>query len=117
VGGIEADIFRAEFEWHSLDVWHDRADFHFLTIEEDRAVYVRQVQHALKPGGHVVMAAFGANGTTQCSGLPAMRYAPDSLHPEFGEVFTMLSHEEQLHHTPFGTDQQFIYCMCRKMTV
>lgn len=112
---MEADITRAEFEPHSLDLWHDRAVFHFLTSEVDRAAYVRQVLRALKPGGHVIMATFGANGPTQCSGLPVMRYAPDELHAEFGEAFTMLTHEEQLHHTPFGTDQQFIYCMCRKM--
>jgi ubiquinone/menaquinone biosynthesis C-methylase UbiE len=112
---IEADITRAEFTPHSLDLWHDRAVFHFLTAEEDRATYVRQVLRALKPGGHVVMATFGANGPTQCSGLPVMRYAPDALHAEFGDAFTLLSHEEQLHHTPFGSDPQFIYCMCRKM--
>lgn len=113
---MEADITRAVFEPHSLDLWHDRAVFHFLTTEEDRTAYVRQVLRALKPGGHVIMATFGSDGPVQCSGLPVMRYAPDELHAEFGEAFTMLGHEEQLHHTPFGTDQQFIYCMCRKQT-
>lgn len=113
---MEADITRAEFEPQSLDLWHDRAVFHFLTSQEDRAAYVRQVLHALKPGGHVIMATFGTQGPAQCSGLPVMRYAPDALHAEFGEAFTLLSHEEQLHHTPFGTDQQFIYCLCRKKT-
>ena len=44
-----------------------------------------------------------------------MRYAPDELHAEFGEALTMLTHEVQLHHTLFGTDRHFIYCMCRKM--
>lgn len=97
-------------------LWHDRAVFHFLTTQEDREAYVKQVLRALKPGGHVIMATFGSNGPTQCSGLPVMRYAPDELHAEFGEAFTMLTHEEQMHHTPFGTDQQFIYCMCRKKT-
>lgn len=113
---MEADITGAAFEPHSLDLWHDRAVFHFLTTEEDRAAYVRQVLRALKPGGHVIMATFGSDGPAQCSGLPVMRYAPDELHAEFGGAFTMLGHEEQLHHTPFGTDQQFIYCMCRKQT-
>lgn len=28
----------------------------------------------------------------------------------------MLAHEEQVHHTRFSTDQQFIYRMCRKQT-
>lgn len=111
---MEADITRAVFEPHSFDLWHDRAVFHFLTAEEDRRAYVAQVLRALKPGGHVIMATFGAKGPTQCSGLPVVRYAPQELHSEFGETFTLLSHEEELHHTPFGTDQQFIYCLCRK---
>jgi SAM-dependent methyltransferase len=111
---MEADITRAEFEPHSFDLWHDRAVFHFLTTPEDRVAYVRQVLRAVKPGGYVVVATFGSDGPTQCSGLPVMRYTPDELHAEFGNAFTLLAHEEQLHHTPFGTDQQFIYCMCRK---
>ena len=109
-----ADITLAVFEPHSFDIWHDRAVFHFLTTDEAREKYVKQVLRALKPGGHVIMATFGANGPTQCSGLPVMRYAPEALHAEFGNEFVLLKHEEQLHHTPFGTDQQFIYCMCRK---
>ena len=111
---LEADITRAEFEPHSFDLWHDRAVFHFLTALEDRIAYVRQVLRAVKPGGYVVMATFGSNGPTQCSGLPVMRYAPNELHAQFGGAFTLLAHEEPLHHTPSGTDQQFIYCMCRK---
>ena len=113
---MEADITQAEFENDSFDIWHDRAVFHFLTTDEDRKAYVKQVLRALKPGGRVIMATAGSNGTTQCSGLPVMRYAPEELHSKFGEAFTLLAHEEQLHHTPFGTDQQFIYCMCRKMS-
>ena len=111
---METDITRAVFEPHSCDIWHDRAVFHFLTTDEDRRAYVKQVLHALKPGGHVIMATFGTHGPAQCSGLPVVRYAPEELHSEFGEAFTLLTHEEELHHTPFGTDQQFIYCMCRK---
>ena len=112
---LVADITQAEFAPHSIDVWHDRAVFHFLTSPQDREAYVRQVVHAVKPGGHVIVATFGTNGPLQCSGLPVMRYAPDALHAEFGSAFALLSHQEQLHHTPFGTDQQFVYCMCRKV--
>jgi SAM-dependent methyltransferase len=112
---MDADITHVMFEPYSFDIWHDRAVFHFLTTEEDRRAYVKQVLHAVKPGGHVIMATFGTNGPAQCSGLPVVRYAPEELHSEFGEAFTLLAHEVQLHHTPFGTDQQFIYCMCRKM--
>ena len=110
-----ADITTAQFAPHSVDLWHDRAVFHFLTTPEERAAYVRQVLRAVKPGGHVIVATFGVNGPLQCSGLPVMRYAPDELHAEFGHAFALLSHDEWVHHTPFGTDQQFIYCMCRKL--
>ncbi|MDE2078083.1 MAG: class I SAM-dependent methyltransferase [Burkholderiales bacterium] len=110
---LEADITRATFDPHSIDLWHDRAVFHFLTKPADREAYVTQVLRALKPGGHIIMATFGPNGPTQCSGLPVARYTSDGLHAEFGESFSMLNHEDQVHHTPFGTTQQFIYCMCR----
>lgn len=111
---VEADITCATFAPQSIDLWHDRAVFHFLTEKADREAYVRQVFRAIKPGGHVIMATFGSHGPTQCSGLPVMRYAPDELHAQFGEAFTLLTHEEQMHPTPFGTEQQFIYCLCRK---
>ena len=91
---VEADITRAIFIPQSIDLWHDRAVFHFLTTQVDRRAYVKQVLRALKPGGHIIMATFGSNGPTQCSGLPVMRYAPDELHAEFGEAFTLLTHEE-----------------------
>lgn len=112
---MEADITQAALAPCGFDIWHDRAVFHFLTTDAERKAYVRQVLRVLKPGGYVIMATFGSNGPLQCSGLPVMRYAPQELHAEFGEAFTLLAHEEQLHHTPFGTDQQFIYCICRKM--
>jgi ubiquinone/menaquinone biosynthesis C-methylase UbiE len=112
---LEADITQVALAPSSVDLWHDRAVFHFLTSRADRVAYVGQVLRALKPGGYVIISTFGAEGPTQCSGLPVERYAPEGLHAEFGEVFRMLSHEEQVHHTPFGTDQHFIYCMCRKV--
>jgi hypothetical protein len=43
-------------------VWHDRAVFHVLTDVKDRAAYVRQVAHAVKPKGHVIVATFGHDG-------------------------------------------------------
>jgi hypothetical protein len=35
------------------------------------------------------------------------------LHNEFGVNFSLLDHSEELHRTPFGTVQQFLYCVCR----
>ena len=110
-----SDITRADFPKHSLDIWHDRAVFHFLTDPTDRQAYVEQVMRAVRPGGHVIVATFGENGPTQCSGLPVVRYNPESLHDAFGGGFNLIEHKEEIHHTPAGKTQQFVYCYCRKV--
>lgn len=111
---LEADITQVELPRHAYAVWHDRAVFHFLTDPADRAAYVRAVFHAVRPGGHVIVASFAEDGPTQCSGLPVVRYSPDGLHAEFGDAFELLFHEREAHQTPSGAVQSFVYCFCRK---
>ena len=109
---VEGDITTVALARHSVDIWHDRAVFHFLTDPQDRAAYVAQVRRAVRPGGHVIVAAFAPDGPVQCSGLPVMRYAPGALHTEFGSGFELLDHLQEDHHTPAGTIQHFVYCHC-----
>jgi len=111
---LEADITQVNLPYRFYDVWHDRAVFHFLTRAEDRARYVEAVQHSVKAGGHVIVATFGLDGPLRCSGLEVVRYSPDSLHDEFGNDFALVDTTNEFHHTPFGTEQKFIYCYCRK---
>ena len=110
---ITGDITRVELEAARYDLWHDRAVFHFLTKAEDRAAYVRQVARAVKPGGHVIVATFGPEGPETCSGMDVVRYDAGSLHGEFGAKFRLLDSVTELHETPWGTPQQFMYCFCR----
>jgi len=112
VAWLVADITDARLPMHSYDVWHDRAVFHFLTEPTQRLAYVRQVSSAVKPGGHVIVGAFGPEGPSKCSGLDVIRYDADSLHAEFGARFRLMQISKELHHTPFGTTQQFLYCHC-----
>ena len=110
---IVGDITRAELPSRSYDVWHDRAVFHFLTAQEDRAAYVQRVTNAMKSGGHVIVATFGPEGPTKCSGLDVVRYDAESLHGQFGRQFQLMESATELHNTPLGTTQQFLYCLCR----
>lgn len=110
---IEADITRADLPHHAYDVWHDRAVFHFLTDPTDRQRYVQVMQHALKPGGHAIIATFALDGPTTCSGLEVVRYSPDSLHAELGATFTLTAHTDETHVTPSGGKQHFVYCCFR----
>lgn len=113
---IEADVLRAELPAHSIDVWHDRAVFHFLTDAADREAYVTQVQNALRPGGHVVMATFAEDGPTICSGLPVTRYGAMDLHAVFGARFQIVETAREQHVTPSGRRQSFQYCVCRLLS-
>ena len=108
------DITQLELPRHAYALWHDRAVFHFLTTREEREAYVAAVLHAVKPGGHVIVATFAEDGPLKCSGLPVMRYSADGLHAEFGAPFALLQQEGEEHHTPRGTVQKFVYCLCRR---
>lgn len=110
---LMGDVTSFPLTRHAYDVWHDRAVFHFLTDPTHRRAYVHQVARAMKPGGHVIVATFGPEGPTKCSGLDIVRYAPDALHDEFGAQFELLEHRTELHRTPAGATQQFIYCHCK----
>lgn len=109
---IAADITQAQLGEAAYDIWHDRAVFHFLTDPADRAAYVAQVRRAVRPGGHVIVAAFGLNGPEQCSGLPVVRYEPGQLHAQFGDRFELVDHVAEEHRTPTGAVQHFVYCHC-----
>lgn len=109
VGWIVADVTKyvAPEPW---DVWHDRAVFHFLTEAQDRAAYREAVLGSTGAGSTVIIATFGPEGPTRCSGLPTMRYAPAQLAAELGAGFELREHRLELHHTPSGAAQQFVYC-------
>lgn len=110
---IVADVLEHRFRARSVDVWHDRAVFHFLADRAQRSAYVAKVLHALRPGGYAIVGAFGPQGPTECSGLPVARYGANDLHGEFGPRFLLLESHTSIHTTPRGVAQQFVYCFCR----
>jgi SAM-dependent methyltransferase len=105
---IEADV-TGEWNVPSVDIWHDRAVFHFLTDAEDRHRYVEHLRRAVKPGGAVVMATFALDGPERCSALPVVRYSPETLSAELGSEFQLLESSRELHRTPSGALQSFWY--------
>jgi len=107
---LAADILTAKLPQHHFGLWHDRAVFHFLTSPDDRAAYVEQVTRALRPGGHVILATFAPDGPTRCSGLPVQRHDAGSILCEFGPHFRLNATTTELHTTPSGATQPFVYC-------
>ena len=112
---LAADVLEADLPAAAFDIWHDRAVFHFLTCDAQRQRYVEQVLRALKPGGFAIVGSFGPQGPDKCSGLPVSRYSADELHQTFGEPFQLLDSRVEQHTTPWGSLQQFVYCLCRRV--
>jgi ubiquinone/menaquinone biosynthesis C-methylase UbiE len=111
---IEADVTLLELPDASVDVWHDRAVFHFLTDPLDRQRYVKTVLRVVKPGGHVIIATFAEDGPLKCSGLDIVRYSPATLQRELGSAFEFVNSAKELHRTPSGAEQSFVYCYFRR---
>lgn len=111
---IEGDVLEVSLPREGVDLWHDRAVFHFLTDGRDRHRYVQQLRHALSPDGHVVIATFAPDGPSRCSGLAVARYSPEALHSELGAEFHLVTSVRQEHRTPAGGAQAFTYCLFRR---
>jgi SAM-dependent methyltransferase len=109
---LEADV-TSDWQVEPVDIWHDRAAFHFLTNPADRAAYVEHVAGTVKPGGHVIIATFAADGPERCSGLPVVRYSPEALAHEFRDVATPISSTAERHVTPTGGVQSFSYSLLK----
>jgi len=113
---IEADITDYKSKQLKVDLWHDRAVFHFLTKKVQRQKYIENLTHILNKGGHVIIATFADDGPQKCSGLDICRYNHHTLALELGEGFTLVTHHKEMHQTPFNTKQNFIYCHFVKNT-
>ncbi|GAA2785896.1 class I SAM-dependent methyltransferase [Mycolicibacterium pallens] len=109
---IQADLL----EWtpdRRWRIWHDRAVFHFLTEQRDRATYRSLLHRAIEPGGAAIIATFGQDGPTSCSGLPVARYSVEALAAEIGPGFTLIGSGGYDHHTPAGVTQKFAWVVLR----
>ncbi len=98
----------------AYDVWHDRAAFHFLTDEQDRAAYVARLTRGVKAGGHAIIATFALDGPEKCSGLPVARYDSASLAQALGAGFRLVHTRRHEHATPWGSRQMFQFSAFRR---
>jgi trans-aconitate methyltransferase len=105
---IEADV-TGDWALKPMDIWHDRAVFHFLVAPADRDRYKLHLQRTLKAAGTAIIATFAPDGPEQCSGLPVARYSSKTLAAELGDEFRLVETAPYLHRTPWGSVQSFQY--------
>ncbi|HAU21342.1 MAG TPA: SAM-dependent methyltransferase [Erythrobacter sp.] len=110
---IRADITQWKPARH-LDIWHDRAAFHFLTEADDRARYKAALMAGLRPGGYLIVATFAPDAPEKCSGLPVCRYDAAGIDEALGDAFDLIAEWRDVHHTPWGTSPAFNWCVFEK---
>ena len=112
INWIVSDI--TEFKPESTyEVWHDRATFHFLTTAEQVEKYVEIAEKWVT--GFMIIGAFSEIGPKKCSGLDIKQYSESELEKRFSNCFKKLKCSTEDHITPFGTKQNFIFCVFEKI--
>jgi trans-aconitate methyltransferase len=111
---LEADV-RDYVPHRPVDLWHDRAVFHFLISPEDRNRYRDVLVSAVPVGGHALLATFAPDGPEQCSGLPVVRYDADALAALFAPRFAPVDDAREMHVTPRGKTQAFTWLLMRRV--
>ena len=111
---LEADVTAVHLAPASVDIWHDRAVFHFLTDPADRARYAATATAAIRPGGTMLISTFALDGPTKCSGLEVERYAPEGIAAAMGEAFALVRGFSELHRTPADREQRFSVAVLRR---
>lgn len=110
---INSDILNCD-ELNRIDIWHDRAVFHFLTDSDDIARYVDKVSETITIDGYLILGTFSETGPEKCSGLTVSRYSKTKFNQLFGQAFKLEECFEETHTTPFNTKQNFIWGVFRK---
>jgi ubiquinone/menaquinone biosynthesis C-methylase UbiE len=114
VSWLNGDITSVELPAQRYELWHDRAVFHFLVEPDQQRQYRDNLLRALKPDGHVIIGTFAPEAPPKCSGLPVQRYDHEKLEETLGEEFKLQRHHKELHVTPGGVEQMYLYCHFRR---
>ncbi len=113
VDWIVSDI--TEFEPSmTYDIWHDRATFHFLTTTEQIKKYMKIARKSVT--GFLTIGTFSQNGPEKCSGLEIKQYNEEELTSELKNGFDKIKCVTEDHLTPFGTNQNFLFCSFKKQS-
>ncbi|KAL9650954.1 hypothetical protein ABK040_015057 [Willaertia magna] len=122
VSFIESNILTVDSilsENQIINIWHDRATFHFLNSVEEQERYLQNMCKLLKIGGYFLISTFSSNGgPIKCSGLPITQYSEEKWMETLEKLdckFELVESFEEVHTTPFSTTQNFLFCVFKKL--
>ena len=105
----------AVFSLGAIDLWHDRAMLHFLTLPGDQERYRAAMQRLVAPGGYAIIGEFAEDGAEQCSGLPVERYDEATLDRLVGPAFDRLEALRYVYTQPGGDLRPYVYMRYRRV--
>jgi hypothetical protein len=111
---IESNILDCD-SIKDINIWHDRAVFHFLTKEEDIKKYVALAKNSVIKNGYLILSTFSESGPEKFSGLPITQYTEIKFRNLFESTFELQECFEEEHNTPFNTQQDFIWIVFKKI--
>jgi len=112
---LQGDMLNHAFENGSVTVWHDRAAFHFLLKDSERASYRQRAKQAVRTGGWLILGSFRSGAPDKCSGLPVRHHSADELTEFFSAGFDFVKKQESVHITPGGVEQAYVFvCLQRQ---
>ena len=94
--------------------WHDRAVFHFLTVDDEIDKYADVAAKNIVSGGFLILATFSLSGPEKCSGLPISQYSEKKFCSVFNDKFSLIECFEDVHTTPSGYPQNFIWAVFKR---
>jgi cyclopropane fatty-acyl-phospholipid synthase-like methyltransferase len=96
----------------TYDIWHDRATFHFLTTDDKINNYFESTKKWVR--GFLIIGTFSNTGPEKCSGLDVKQYTEETLEKQLHIAFEKIKCIYEDHKTPFGTIQNFLFCIFKK---
>lgn len=97
-----------------FEIWHDRAVFHFLIDQDDINKYTEVAAKNIASGGYLILGTFSVTGPETCSGLPITQYNKEKLIKVFHSRFNLIESFEDIHLTPTGNPQNFIWAVLKR---
>lgn len=110
---IVDDITNPEYltEPGTIDLWHDRTMFHFLTEENQKEGYLSTLKGLVKVGGFVIIAVFSLEGAKKCSGLDVVNYDHTMISKFLGDNFELMEQFPYLYIQPSGGERPYVYTL------
>jgi hypothetical protein len=100
---------------HTFDFWHDRAVFHFLTTQEEIQQYRKLVSTSISIGAYLCIGTFSDKGPNKCSGIEVTQYTQEKMTQLFSPYFQLMEAFQHTHTTPFDTNQDFLFCVFKRI--